>query len=81
MWRNSSALRFDGYSTDDLYGTRSQEDLSYHETARFHDNISYHFHAIEFARIPEGVKVRVCEPDFYCLRSGILKCNPNSLGD
>jgi hypothetical protein len=65
--------------TDDLHGTRAQEDTGYHNTAQFHDNTSYNYHAIEFARIPEGVKVEVCEPDFYRLRSGIVECNPNSL--
>lgn len=79
MWRNMSVLRFDGAYTDDLHGTRAQEDTGYHNTAQFHDNTSYNYHAIEFARIPEGVKVEVCEPDFYRLRSGIVECNPSSL--
>ena len=79
MWRNSSVLRFDGQYTDDVHGTREQADLGYHNTAQFHDNTSYNYHAIEFARIPEGVKLEVCEPDFYRLRSGLVECNPNSL--
>ena len=53
MWRNASALWLDGNDT----AARSSHQLT-----------TYNWHSLEYARVPEGLHVRACEPDFDTLR-------------
>jgi hypothetical protein len=61
LWRNDSALWLAGNDSAVHDGV---------EGARAHN-----WHSLEFARVPEGLAVRACEPDFSALRlHGELKC-------
>lgn len=53
MWRNASALWLDGNDT----AARTSARLT-----------AYNWHSLEYARVPEGLHVRACEPDFNTLR-------------
>lgn len=53
LWRNASALWLDG------------NDTIVHKTS---PSTAYNWHGLEYARVPEGLHVRACEPDFSALR-------------
>lgn len=53
LWRNNSALWMEGNETKARGG----------ETGK-----AYNFNSLEFARVPEGIKVEACEPDFDAMR-------------
>ena len=37
------------------------------------------FYNLEFARVPAGVKLSACQPDFAKLREGVVECNANTI--
>lgn len=53
-WRNSSALRMGGYEDLVRSGDAGTE--------------AYNWFAIEYARVPEGIHLRACEPNFDAYR-------------
>lgn len=73
LWRNMSGLWLEGNDTAFM------KDL---ENAETQAPKVYNLHALEYARIPEGIHVKACEPDFSVYRrTGELVCNPKTLVD
>ena len=71
LWRNMSGLWLDNNDTKvmTVFGNAALSE-------------AYNMHALEYARIPEGIHVKACEPDFSIYRrTGNIVCNPKTLVD